>query len=59
MIVVHVLPVDDLLDHEYEDCACGPEIKEVEGGEVIVHYSLDGREESDPWNAEWTLKFQL
>ncbi|AAR89783.1 hypothetical protein PBI_PATTYP_66 [Mycobacterium phage PattyP] len=48
---VHVLPVDDLIEHEDigDDCVCGPEIEPVfdaDGacGWVITHHSLDGRE---------------
>lgn len=46
---VHVLPVDDLIDHVDEDCPCGPTVDPVKRddgsyGWVIVHHSLDGRE---------------
>lgn len=49
MSVVHVLPINDLLEHEEEgdDCPCGPAVEFVEGGQVIVHHSLDGREASE------------
>lgn len=46
----HVVPVDDLLEHEIEeDCACLPETKPVERddgslGWVVVHNAWDGRE---------------
>lgn len=46
----HVLPVEDLIEHERsEDCVCGPAIEPVERDSgsfawVIVHNSLDGRE---------------
>ena len=43
---VHVLPVDDLIEHdETEDlCICGPTVTLEPGGRMVVHHSLDGRE---------------
>jgi hypothetical protein len=47
---LHVLPVDDLVDHEDTDtCPCGPTTIAVERddgsiGWVISHHALDGRE---------------
>lgn len=47
---VHVLPVNDLIDHEESDvCVCGPEVEPVERedgsmGWLVKHHSLDGRE---------------
>jgi hypothetical protein len=48
----HVVPVNDLVDHEVEDCICGPRTECVERpdgsiGFVVVHHSLDGRERWD------------
>jgi hypothetical protein len=41
---IHVMPVDDLKEHVFENCPCNPRI-EVEGGNLIyVHNSWDGRE---------------
>lgn len=49
---MHVVPIDDLIEHTYADtdCICGPEIEIVEIGAplVIVHSSLDGRELGEP-----------
>jgi hypothetical protein len=51
--VVHVHPVDDLIEHELTDeCPCGPEQRPVERedggtGWVVVHHSLDGREKTE------------
>lgn len=49
--VWHVLPVNDLIDHDdkYDDCVCIPHVEAVpraDGsfGWVAVHHSLDGRE---------------
>jgi len=51
--VLHVVPLDDLIDHDSStrepDCACGPETRPVERedgtiGWLLVHHSLDGRE---------------
>ncbi len=54
---VHVVPVNDLIDHEdADDCPCGPAMIPVERddgsiGWVVSHFSLDGRErfESQRW----------
>lgn len=44
--IVHVVPVDDIIDHNLDsaDCVCGPRVRQREQGTVIVHASLDGRE---------------
>lgn len=41
---VHVLPRNDLIEHEEigDGCVCGPDW--LESGALIVHHSLDGRE---------------
>lgn len=45
----HVVPVDDLVDHDLnDDCVCGPTITFEEGAPVVVHHSLDGREATEP-----------
>jgi hypothetical protein len=53
MSTVHVLPVNDLIEHysNGEDCPCGPTVEFVppedgdhEDGWLITHHSLDGRE---------------
>ena len=49
MVDWHVVPLDDLIDHEDVDCICGPEINPVECEDgsinyVYTHHSLDGRE---------------
>lgn len=48
---IHVLPVDDLVEHEDvgDDCVCGSTVEAVprdDGsmGWLITHHSLDGRE---------------
>jgi hypothetical protein len=50
-VIVHVLPVDDLIEHEDEgdDCVCGPLIEHVAQDDgssrwMVVHHALDGRE---------------
>lgn len=47
----HVLPVDDLIEHEDvgTECVCNPRLEAVpreDGtvGALVVHHSLDGRE---------------
>jgi hypothetical protein len=49
---LHVLPVDDVIEHKDEDCVCGPRtdsIKRDDGSMawVVVHNSLDGREKNE------------
>lgn len=51
MTTVHVYPVNDLIEHNtYSDeCVCGPTVEPVERkdgsyGWLIIHHSLDGRE---------------
>lgn len=48
---MHVLPVEDLIEHDIGDetCVCGPTTEWVIGqdgahGKMITHHSLDGRE---------------
>lgn len=43
---VHTYPIGDLIEHETDgdDCLCGPDFEFVDGGLVISHHSLDGRE---------------
>ncbi len=54
--VAHVVPVDDIVKHDTSaseaDCICGPETrpeKREDGsmGWLIVHHSLDGREQHE------------
>ena len=48
----HVLPVDDLVEHEDQgdDCICGPHVEFFPRGRVVVHHALDGRSTGD---AHW------
>ncbi len=48
--VLHVVPVDDLIEHEEcgDQCACGPHVEFYPQGQVIVHHALDGRH-ADDW----------
>lgn len=49
---VHVFPINDLVEHEWDDngdCPCGPEVQPVECedgtiGWVYLHNALDGRD---------------
>lgn len=50
MSVVHVHPCDDLREHVTGGwpqlrCWCRPEVEECENGSIIVHNSMDRREE--------------
>ena len=48
---IHVIPIADLIDHEDNDCICGPTIEHVPtddgDGWLITHHSLDGREHAE------------
>lgn len=49
---VHVVPISDLVDHEPENCLCGPRaepVKRPDGsyGWLIVHHALDGRTDAE------------
>lgn len=42
---IHVMPVDDLRDHEEtEHCWCGPR-RDDEEPQVVIHNAFDGRED--------------
>lgn len=49
---VHVTPINDLIEHEWDDdgdCPCGPEVQPVERedgsiGWLYLHNALDGRD---------------
>ncbi len=50
---VHVMPVNDLIEHVFEDCPCGPTTEPVmrddgSNGWLVTHHSLDGRELTEP-----------
>lgn len=48
---IHVVPLNDLIEHEDDDRVCGPTVEHVPGvegdGWVTVHNSLDGRERKE------------
>lgn len=53
MRVKHVVPVDDWIEHDdraenptddVDECICGPKWRFVQGGALVVHQALDGRE---------------
>ena len=46
--IIHAYPVNDLQDHDTDSrgkCWCKPEIQEEATGYVVVHNSMDGRED--------------
>lgn len=54
---VHIRPTNDGVEHDTSstepDCACGPDVRPVQRddgsiGWLIVHHSLDGREQTEP-----------
>lgn len=64
MTPLHVLPWEDLIQHEQnDDCICGPSQEMVEqddgsDGWIVLHHALDGRPlpdleeqiEEEPWD---------
>jgi hypothetical protein len=41
----HVVPLDDLVEHELsDDCCCGPKVDVVNWPFLVIHSALDGRE---------------
>ena len=45
----HVVPVNDLVEHEPHNCVCGPKIElrireDKTTATIHIHHSLDGRE---------------
>ena len=44
--MVHILPINDLKEHEESTtCECKPKIEILEDGEImVIHNSYDGRE---------------
>ena len=59
MSTVHVYPLNDIIEHDTEsdDCACGPTVEPVEHdngsmGWLLTHHSLDGREKTEPKDAD-------
>jgi hypothetical protein len=40
----HIVPEDDLKEHECEDCPCNPVVNE---GGAVVHNSFDNREATE------------
>ena len=45
--VHHVFPLNDVVEHDTSggDCICDPRIEE--GGLIVIHHSLDGREQRE------------
>jgi hypothetical protein len=41
---IHVMPVDDIREHTFEDCPCAPYIIGEGAVLIYVHNSYDGRE---------------
>lgn len=51
---VHVIPMDDWIEHRYDDCLCEPEVIYIDpdtgvpwpaGGAKVNHNALDERED--------------
>lgn len=55
MTTIHVEPINDVIEHNTasDDCVCGPDIEYLEnGGKLVTHHSLDGRENTEPRKQE-------
>lgn len=47
---IHVIPLDDLREHEESDkCPCEPTIQWVRGTKIVIHGSYDKREYIENW----------
>ena len=45
---LHVLPVNDWIDHEEATtCLCEPRVEFVNGEMLVIHNALDGREAAE------------
>lgn len=42
IVLVHVVPIDDLREHSLDGCWCVPTLEE--GEPVLVHHAADNRE---------------
>ncbi len=41
----HILPINDLKEHEEKStCECNPRVEFINGNQLIIHNSFDGRE---------------
>jgi len=44
-MAIHVYPLDDSKEHEFETtCDCDPSLEFVNGEMIVIHNSFDGRE---------------
>lgn len=41
---IHVMPVDDLREHLFQDCPCKPRVEVVGANLIYVHNAWDNRE---------------
>lgn len=50
---INTIPTNDLVLHiENEHCPCKPRIEYHEGGRLIIHNSIDGREDFEDIEGE-------
>jgi hypothetical protein len=43
--MIHVYPINDLKEHEFNStCECVPRVEECNGEIILIHNSFDGRE---------------
>jgi len=41
----HITPINDIKPHEEKStCHCNPTVKVIDGNQIIIHNSFDGRE---------------
>lgn len=48
-MIVHVTPANDTVEHDTDggECVCGPTPTPTEHGWIMLHHSLDGREQRE------------
>lgn len=45
---IQVMPLDDQITHSFtSDCVCGPSIDDSMTTRLVIHHSLDGREQHE------------
>lgn len=56
MDTIHIMPIDDIFEHEEtENCVCDPGIEDRNGYRIVIHNAFDGREK---WENEYLCENQ-
>mgnify|MGYP003402519020 FL=1 len=49
-MAIHIIPINDLREHEeLTTCDCSPKVEFENGEMIIIHNSFDGRELTPPY----------